>query len=104
MGDFWRFIKISILVVLVLVVLAGALVGGWAYLQLRPKDDAAREALADGFAKTWRAAGMARSTLVGSAGDEHAFSARPSPSPPPWSRPWWRSPTACSASAPRSAS
>ena len=40
---------------------------------VRPRDGDAREILADGFAKTWRGAGNARSTLVGSAGNEAAF-------------------------------
>ncbi len=40
---------------------------------LRPKDDTARERLADDFARTWRAAGDARSVLIGSEGDEADF-------------------------------
>jgi len=40
---------------------------------LRPKNDEAGDALADGFAKAWRAAGMAQSTLIGSVGNEAAF-------------------------------
>ena len=40
---------------------------------MRPKDDAARETLADGFAKVWHSAKEARSTLIGSVGDEEAF-------------------------------
>ena len=40
---------------------------------LRPKDDAAKETLADGFARVWRSAGDARSTLIGSVGNEEAF-------------------------------
>ena len=40
---------------------------------VRPRDEASEEILADGFAKTWRGAGMARSTLIGSVGDEAAF-------------------------------
>ena len=40
---------------------------------LRPRDDAAKETLADGFARVWRSAGDARSTLIGSVGNEEAF-------------------------------
>ena len=40
---------------------------------VRPKDAAARDILDDGFARVWRSAGGARSTLVGSVGNEAAF-------------------------------
>jgi beta-glucosidase len=38
MQGVWKFLKISALVIVVLVALSGALVGGWAYLQLQPRD------------------------------------------------------------------
>ena len=40
---------------------------------LRPKDDTAKEILLDAFARVWRGAGGARSTLIGSVGNEEAF-------------------------------
>ncbi|MFC1610310.1 hypothetical protein ACFL6C_05080 [Myxococcota bacterium] len=40
---------------------------------LNPKNDGAKEILEDGFAKAWRDAGQAKSTLIGSEGDETAF-------------------------------
>lgn len=44
-----------------------------AHRVVRPKDEAARQMLADDFAKTWRAAGQAQSVLMGSEGDEGDF-------------------------------
>jgi beta-glucosidase len=38
MRDIWKFLKISVLVVVVLVALGVALVAGWAYFQLKPRD------------------------------------------------------------------
>ena len=40
---------------------------------VRPRSDGARETLADGFARVWNSAGMARGTLVGTVGTEEAF-------------------------------
>ncbi len=40
---------------------------------VRPKDDASRQVLEDGFAGAWRGAGQARPTLIGSLGGEEAF-------------------------------
>ena len=40
---------------------------------VRPKDDAARDRLRGAFEKAWRGAGAARTTLIGTEGDEAAF-------------------------------
>ena len=40
---------------------------------VRPKDDAARDHLRGAFERAWRASGTARSTLIGTDGDEEAF-------------------------------
>lgn len=44
-----------------------------AHRVVRPKDEAARQALLDDFARTWRLAGQAAGVLVGSEGDEADF-------------------------------
>jgi len=53
--------------------LSGNLPAIIAHRVIRPKDDNAKETLEDGFVKAWKGAGQARSTLVGSEGDESAF-------------------------------